>query len=98
MSFCPMSWAAVGPDGVGVGVGVGFGVGLGVGATVGTSVGGAVRPGVGCGRPDEAVPVDVLGVPLPGPNGLAVGSGAWDEQAARTTADRSANERFKGLG
>jgi len=90
MSFWPISWAAVGPDGVSVGVGVGFGVGVGTGVGFGAGVSVGVGSLVG------------LGEGVAGPNGVAegpleAGTLGVDEQAASTRAARIARGRLTGV-
>jgi hypothetical protein len=100
MSFCPMSWAAVGRAGVGVWPGVGRGVAIGVGAGVtfvvaageGESVGSRVTSGVavGVGEPVGAV-VDPRAVSDGDADGVL-------EQPARSRTSRKTPDRFMVFG
>jgi hypothetical protein len=81
MSFWPMSWAAEGPEGSGVGFCVGTAVAVGAGVAVGDGVAGA--NGVALG-------------PVDGWTSDGIGLGV-EVQAATTTAARSASGRLKGL-
>jgi len=84
MSFCPMSWAAVGPAGVGVWPGVGRGVAIGVGAGVTSGV------AVGVGEPVGAV-VDPSAVSEGDADGVL-------EQPARSTTSRKAPDGLMVFG
>jgi len=100
MSFCPMSWAAVGPEGVGVwpgvGTGVAWGVAIGVGA--GVTLAAAVGEGESVGSRVTPDVTDAAGEPVGAVEGpSAVSAGAADgvlEQPARSRTRRKAPDRF----
>jgi hypothetical protein len=95
MSFWPMSWVRVGPDGGGVGVDVGGGalVGLAVGPAVGPEVGPLVAPAA-VGNSEKVGPTAISLEDAPGlvnARAVGVGLGSELEQAAtsRPAIDRS---------
>jgi len=96
MSFCPMSWAAVGPGGgvppTGVEIGVGAGVTLAVAVGEGERVGSRVASSVadGAGEPVGAV-VDPRAVSDGDADGVL-------EQPARSRTSRNTPDRFMVVG